>query len=294
MVSSHAGFSIMPSNPKKKMCKICKVIVLGESGVGKSSLVRRMTNSDSINNVMHKDYLSKIAVVEGAAAPVKLQLWDTAGQEKFGAARLPSFFFRHADAALVVYDVTNRQSFIGVLRWVLQIQTYRSTAATDSNFSVVLVGHKCDVSNATREVIEDEGRDFAKLIAASHFFECSSKDDTNVQACFDAIAAASANGSSWQLSNVPLSLPRTMDQKTRCSFRLAAPSSGVDIASLISDTTSITTARSPTLKALSSRPELSIVGTPYIGTLAVLLSMPMVLLWLDEDALLRWAEAVGI
>ncbi|KAG6972551.1 hypothetical protein JG688_00003932, partial [Phytophthora aleatoria] len=135
----------------------------------------------SINQYWHsQDYLSRMAIVEGAPAPVKVQLWDTAGQEKFGAARLPSSFFRHADAALVVYDVTNRQSFIGVLRWVLQLQTYRSAAAADSDFSIVLVGHKCDVSNATRQAHENEGRDFAKIIAAFHFFERSSKDGTNV------------------------------------------------------------------------------------------------------------------
>ncbi|KAG6967400.1 hypothetical protein JG687_00004302, partial [Phytophthora cactorum] len=94
----------------------------------------------SINQYWHsQDYLSRMAIVEGAPAPVKVQLWDTAGQEKFGAARLPSSFFRHADAALVVYDVTTRQSFIGVLRWVLQLQTYRSAAAADSDFSIVLV-----------------------------------------------------------------------------------------------------------------------------------------------------------
>ncbi|KAG3162023.1 hypothetical protein PC128_g20697 [Phytophthora cactorum] len=290
MISSQerlVGFSIMPSNPKKKMCKVYKVIVLGDSGVGKSSLVRRMTNSDSLstNTGIHKDYLSRMAIVEGAPAPVKVQLWDTAGQEKFGAARLPSSFFRHADAALVVYDVTNRQSFIGVLRWVLQLQTYRSAAAADSDFSIVLVGYKCDVSNATRQVHENEGRDFAKIIAALHFFECSSKDGTNVQTCFSAIASALTNGTSWALPNVQL------PSKTRALFRLAAPSSGLDISSL---TSSITAAHSPTLKALSAKPEFSSVGKPYIGALAVLLSMPMVLLWLDDEALLRWAEAMGI
>ncbi|EEY66951.1 uncharacterized protein PITG_17835 [Phytophthora infestans T30-4] len=95
----------MPSSPKKKKCESYKVIVLGDSGVGKSSLVRRMTNSGNLTGTaIRKDYLSKIALVEGASAPLQVQLWDTAGQEKFGAARLPSSFFRLADAALVVYD----------------------------------------------------------------------------------------------------------------------------------------------------------------------------------------------
>ncbi|KAF4027739.1 Ras family [Phytophthora infestans] len=280
----------MPSSPKKKKCESYKVIVLGDSGVGKSSLVRRMTNSGNLTGTaIRKDYLSKIALVEGASAPLQVQLWDTAGQEKFGAARLPSSFFRLADAALVVYDVTNRQSFISLLQWVLQIQTYRSTEPADSNFSFVLIGHKCDLANATRQVSENVGRGFGNLIAASHFFECSSEDGTNLQECFDAIAVALSNGTPWTMSNVPL--PRAMTLETRGSFRLAAPSSGVDVTSPISESAS---ARSPTLKALSANTELSIVGKPYIGTLAVLLSMPMVLLWLDDDALLHWADAFRI
>ncbi|KAG7378560.1 Ras- protein Rab-37 [Phytophthora pseudosyringae] len=290
----------MPSNSKNKRCKVYKVIVLGDSGVGKSSLVRRMAGSDSLSveDGVFKDYLSKMATIEGAPAPLKVQLWHTAGQEKFGAARLPSSFFRHADAALVVYDVTDRQSFVGVLRWVLQIQAYR--AAADSAFSITLVGHKCDVSDSIRQVREDEGRKLVKLIAASHFFECSSKSGTNVQACFDAVATALASGSSWMLSstsltfvNVDLRQPADSAAQTRGRFRLAAPSSGLDVSSPTPDSASIA-ARSPTLRALSAKPRLPIVGTPYIGTLAVLLSMPMVLLWLDDDALLQWAEAVGI
>ncbi|POM59706.1 Rab-type small G protein [Phytophthora palmivora] len=241
----------MPTNPKKKMCKVYKgktccietielleltfsivVIVLGDGGVGKSTLLHRMTNDSlSTNDGVYQDYLSKMATVDGVA-PVKVQLWDSAGQEKFGSARLPSSFFRHADAALVVYDVTNRQSFVSVLRWVLQIQAYRSTVDVDSAFSLILVGHKRDVSNEIRHVDEHEGCEFAKLIAASHFFQCSSKDNTNIQ--------------------------------------------------------------DPTLKALSAKSEVSTIGAPYIGTLAVLLSMPMVLLWLDDDAVLRWVEAMGI
>ncbi|EGZ12614.1 hypothetical protein PHYSODRAFT_387438, partial [Phytophthora sojae] len=96
----------MPRNPKKKMCQTYKVIVVGDSDVGKSSLLRRMTSFEPLSpaDSVPSDYLSKMAIVEGAAAPMKVQLWDTAGQEKFGAARLPSSYFRHTNAAIVVYD----------------------------------------------------------------------------------------------------------------------------------------------------------------------------------------------
>ncbi|KAL3662273.1 hypothetical protein V7S43_012601 [Phytophthora oleae] len=223
MVSS---FSIMPSNPKKKMCKVYKVIVLGDSGVGKSTLLHRMADSDApANDNTRKDYLSKVTIVEDAPAPVKVQLWDTAGQEKFGAARLPSSFFRHADAALVVYDVTDRKSFVGVLQWVLQLQAHRSTAAEDSAFSLILVGHKSEVSDTVRQVGEEEGRAVAKLMAASHFLECSSIDGTNIQACFDAVATTLVHASCKDLGQ-----PANTAAKTKDLFTLLAPNS--DVSSL--------------------------------------------------------------
>uniref|UniRef100_H3HBM9 Uncharacterized protein n=1 Tax=Phytophthora ramorum TaxID=164328 RepID=H3HBM9_PHYRM len=200
----------MPSNPKKKMCQAFKVIVIGDSGVGKTSFLHRMADIDAPSSHVRKDYLSKVAVVKSAIAPVKVQLWDTAGQEKFGAARLPSSFFRHADAAIVVYDVTDRRSFTNVLRWVGQIQVHQVASVGNSAFSLILVGHKSDVSNAAREVHEEEGP------------------------------------------------------------------------------------RSPTLKVLAAKSKAPTITAPYIGTLAVLLSMPMVLLWLDDDAVFRWAEAMGL
>ncbi|KAG1701975.1 hypothetical protein DVH05_010465 [Phytophthora capsici] len=164
------------------------VIVLGDSGVGKSTLLHRMADSTTPTNGIRKDYLSRIAIV-GDAAPVKVQLWDTADQEKFGAARLPSSFFRHADAALVVYDVTDRKSFVNVLQWVLQLEAYRNTAP------LILVGHKSEVSDKLRQVGKEEGRALAELIAASHFLECSSREGTNIQTCFDTLAATLVHAS---------------------------------------------------------------------------------------------------
>jgi len=182
------------------------VIVVGDIGVGKTSLLRRMANFDplSVVDAVPIDYLSKMAVVEKAPAPMKVQLWDTAGQEEFGAARLPSSYFRQAKAAIVVYDVTDRLSFAGVLRWATQIQAYQAHSSSSSSFALTLVGHKADVSNEARRVAASEGRELAKLIAASDFIECSSKDNTNVQTCFNAVAAALASGASWALSHTPL------------------------------------------------------------------------------------------
>ncbi|KAJ8524197.1 hypothetical protein ON010_g16920 [Phytophthora cinnamomi] len=249
-----------------------------------------------------KDYLSKMAIVEGAPAPVKVQLWDTAGQEKFGAARLPSSYFRHANAAVVVYDVTNRLSFAAVLRWVTQIQAYRSTAVADSLFSIILVGNKADAASGSRQVGEEEGREVSEIVGASCFFECSSKDGTNTEACFNALAALLVKGTSWSFSGVPLPCtvladleqPVNSAARTRGLFRHAAPRSGLEVVSPARSTTVSTIALSPTLKVLSTKSRPPVMGTSYLGTLAVLLSMPLVLLWLDDDAVIHWVEALGI
>ncbi|KAG7383612.1 hypothetical protein PHYPSEUDO_003538 [Phytophthora pseudosyringae] len=116
-----------------------------------------------------------------------------------------------------------------------------------------------------------------------HFFECSSKSGTNVQACFDAFATALAivdaceHVADFRQRGQDLRQPSDSAAQTRGRSRLAAPSSGLDVSSPTPDSASIA-ARSPTLRALSAKPRLPIATTPYIGTLAVLLSMPMVLL----------------
>jgi small GTP-binding protein len=276
------------------------VIVVGDIGVGKTSLLRRMANFDplSVVDAVPIDYLSKMAVVEKAPAPMKVQLWDTAGQEEFGAARLPSSYFRQAKAAIVVYDVTDRLSFAGVLRWATQIQAYQAHSSSSSSFALTLVGHKADVSNEARRVAASEGRELAKLIAASDFIECSSKDNTNVQTCFNAVAAALASGASWALSHTPLPsidlISADLGQPSAPSCRHVA-CSALQLRAVTSTSTCLHKDRvlSPTLRALSSKHESPVLGAPYIGTLAVLLSMPLVLLWLDDEAVLSWAEAVG-
>ncbi|GMF41009.1 unnamed protein product [Phytophthora fragariaefolia] len=283
------------------MCQTYKVIVVGDGDAGKTSLLRRMVDRESLSAIdsAPNDYLSKMAIVEGAS-PIKVQLWDTADQEKFGVARLPNSYFRHANAAIIVYDVTNRLSFGAVLRWVMQVLAYRSTAA-DSLFSIVLVGTKADVAGGYRQVFEEEGRAISRVIGASSFYECSSKDGTNIHDTFNAIATSLVRGTSWSLSSVDhlgfaptdLKLSTALAATQQGKYRLAAPSGGLDVASPIPTTLPIA-ARSPTLKVLSAEFASPVLGTSYLGTLAALLSMPMVLLWLDDEAVLQWAEALGM
>ncbi|KAE9016658.1 hypothetical protein PR002_g13607 [Phytophthora rubi] len=291
----------MPGKPKKKMCQTYKVIVVGDNDVGKSSLLRQMTDFEPLSTTdsVPKDYHSKMAIVEGASAPVKVQLWDTAGQEKFGAARLPSSYYRHANAAIVVYDVTNRLSFAAVLRWVMQIQTYQSTAVPDSLFSIVLVGNKTDAANGSRQVGEAEGRQVSRIIGASNFFECSSRDGTNTQECFNTVAALLVKGPAWSLPlSCSSSVTSDLDQRPNSASKTRRDAAPLDVVtpswSPTLSTTAPIAACSPTMRLLSAKSGPPVMGTSFLGTLAVLMSMPMVLLWLDDDAVLRMAEALWI
>ncbi|RLN55244.1 hypothetical protein BBJ28_00008993 [Nothophytophthora sp. Chile5] len=304
------GFSIVPRNPKRKMSEGRKVLVLGDCGVGKTRLLRRMAGLDSISNcdeatspaVLQGDYLSKMAVVEGAEAPVKVHLWDTAGQEQFGAARLPSAFFCHAQAAIVVYDVTDRRSFDGILQWIAQLLDYRRGPGVPAAFSLALVGHKCDAPVASRQVHAEEGRRLATVIGAAHFSECSAKHDVNVRECFDAVAAQLVAGSHWDLEKLPLfsiALPSQLPSLATQPPLLEDVSKPCGSALRVATDGSIpceakATIGSPSVRPLVSKGEAPVLGMPYMGTLAALLAMPMVLLWLEDDAVLRWAAAAGI
>lgn len=110
---------------------------------------------------------------------MKLQIWDTAGQERFRTITVS--YFKGAHGIILVYDVTERDTFENIQHWVHQI---RENA--DERVRLVLVGNKCD-REETRAVTYKEGADLAKQYGVS-FFETSAKEGKNVDECYSAIA----------------------------------------------------------------------------------------------------------
>ena len=111
--------------------------------------------------------------------PNPLKIWDTAGQERFRT--ITTSYFRGAQGILLVYDVTDRQTFLSIRNWVAQIQMH-----ADVNVNKILIGNKCDIDQ--RAVSLEEGEGLAKEYNIQ-FFETSAKQDINVERAFLHIAS---------------------------------------------------------------------------------------------------------
>merc|ERR1719362_134270 len=145
-----------------------KIAFLGDSGVGKTSLINQFiygTFSLNHNPTIGIDYLSKI--INTGERSIRLQIWDTAGQERFRSL-IPSYI-RDASAVMIVYDITNRQSFDSIPGWIQHVRELVGEAET----LVLLVGNKVDLEE-NREVSTEEGEAAARE-AGLMFFEVSAK-----------------------------------------------------------------------------------------------------------------------
>lgn len=157
-----------------------KVVLLGESGVGKSSLVLRLVKDEwmsSQHSTVGASFFRHAVNVNGQ--PVNFDIWDTAGQERYKS--LASMYYRGAAAALVVYDITNMDSFERARYWIQQL------IANSPETIVVLVGNKID-KESERMVPREEAK---RLATESSLFpyEASAKDGTRVVDIFRDIAA---------------------------------------------------------------------------------------------------------
>ncbi|GBF92815.1 hypothetical protein Rsub_05434 [Raphidocelis subcapitata] len=159
-----------------------KLVFLGDQSVGKTSIITRFMY-DKFDNTYQAtigiDFLSKTMYLEDRT--VRLQLWDTAGQERFRSL-IPSYI-RDSSVAVVVYDVTNRASFLNTVRWVQEVRTERG-----NDVIIFLVGNKTDLLDK-RQVSLEEGDSKARELAVN-FIETSAKAGFNVKALFRKIAAA--------------------------------------------------------------------------------------------------------
>ena len=131
---------------------VVKVIVLGSSNVGKTSLMRRFTQGQFTERrqaTTGADYLSKRLLLHGTS--VVLQIWDTAGQERFHHGTLGAAFYRGSDAAILVYDVTNPNTFLQVERW--RSELLERIDSPDS-FPCVVFGNKTDAPRGEEAALD--------------------------------------------------------------------------------------------------------------------------------------------
>jgi len=155
-----------------------KLLIIGDSGVGKSSLlVRFADNTFSGNYITTIGVDFKIRTIEINGERVKLQIWDTAGQERFRT--ITSTYYRGTHGVIVVYDVCSGDSFANVKRWLHEINQNCDEVAR------VLVGNKCDDPDRRVVLREDAGR-FASQMGIQ-LFETSAKENINVEEMFRAI-----------------------------------------------------------------------------------------------------------
>jgi len=157
-----------------------KLLLIGDSGVGKSSLLLRFaddTYTESYISTIGVDFKIRTVDIEGKT--VKLQIWDTAGQERFRT--ITSSYYRGAHGIIVVYDVTDDDSFNNVKQWLNEIDRYAS-----ENVNKLLVGNKSDLIQK-KKVDFETATAFANEMSIP-FLETSAKTATNVEQAFVTMA----------------------------------------------------------------------------------------------------------
>ena len=160
-----------------------KLVFLGDKTVGKTSILKRFMydNFDkSYQATIGIDFLSKTMYLEDRT--VRLQLWDTAGEERFRSL-IPSYI-RDSSVAVVVYDISRRETFINTTKWIQDVRADRG-----DDVVICLVGNKTDLGNDKRQISTEEGEEKAKKDGLL-FMECSAKAGYNVKSLFRKLALA--------------------------------------------------------------------------------------------------------
>ncbi|XP_053331088.1 ras-related protein Rab-13 [Spea bombifrons] len=158
-----------------------KLLLIGDSGVGKTCLIVRFSE-DSFNNT----YIStigidfKIRTTEIQGKKIKLQVWDTAGQERFKT--ITTAYYRGAMGIILVYDITDERSFENIQNWMKSIKENASAGVER-----MLLGNKCDMEHK-RKVPKERGEKLAKEHNI-RFFETSAKSSQNVDEAFNTLAS---------------------------------------------------------------------------------------------------------
>jgi Ras-related protein Rab-11A len=153
-----------------------KLIIVGDSGVGKTNLINRFAaNQFNINSksTIGVEFVYKTLKINNDI--IKVEIWDTAGQERYKA--ITSAYYKGAKGAIIVYDITSEESFNNIEMWIQEVR-----AKALNNLQIMIIGNKSDLSKY-RKVSLDKGVEKAKILDV-HFFEASALDQTNVNEAF--------------------------------------------------------------------------------------------------------------
>ncbi|KAF8402995.1 hypothetical protein HHK36_011089 [Tetracentron sinense] len=156
-----------------------KIVLIGDSGVGKSNILSRFTRNEfclESKSTIGVEFATRTLQVDGKT--VKAQIWDTAGQERYRA--ITSAYYRGAVGAFLVYDITKRQTFENVQRWLRELRDH-----ADSNIVIMMAGNKSDL-NHLRAVPEEDGQILAEKEGLS-FLETSALEALNIEKAFQTI-----------------------------------------------------------------------------------------------------------
>jgi Ras-related protein Rab-8A len=158
---------------------LAKLIIIGDSGVGKSSLIKRFSeNTFTTDGSLTLEAAFKLRTIEVEGKLIKLQIWDTAGQERYRA--ITRVYYSGASGVILAYDCTRLASFENIRYWDEEIKSHAT-----QNIAKVLVGTKCDLPG--KNVDESQARTLAQEMGIA-LFETSAKEDINVSEAFHYLA----------------------------------------------------------------------------------------------------------
>ncbi|XP_024973730.1 ras-related protein Rab11C [Cynara cardunculus var. scolymus] len=156
-----------------------KIVLIGDSGVGKTNILSRFTRNEfclESKSTIGVEFATRTLEVDGKT--IKAQIWDTAGQERYRA--ITSAYYRGAVGALLVYDITKRPTFDNLQRWLRELREH-----ADSNIVLMMAGNKSDL-NHLRAVSEQDGQSLAEKEGLS-FLETSALESYNIEESFKSV-----------------------------------------------------------------------------------------------------------
>merc|ERR1712137_333447 len=185
---------------------LLKIVLLGDSGVGKTSLMDRYVNKNFTTQykaTIGADFLTKEVEVDNNT--VTLQIWDTAGQERFQS--LGNSFYRGADCCILVFDISIHKTFDHLENWKNEFLV-QANITDQFNYPFIVIGNKCDLE--IRDISKKKAEDWCRSQQTNEkipYFETSAKDSIEVDSAFHAAARLA-------IAKIPQDTPFVYDQPT--------------------------------------------------------------------------------